>query len=55
MKTMKEPKAIERKLLKYLSKEKKSEFDKLLEELEKKPVPKRQCNIEDDNCESCGS
>jgi hypothetical protein len=42
----------EQKLLKYLSKEKKTEFDKLLEELEKKKVPTRQCSI-DDVCESC--
>ena len=43
----------EEKLLTYLSKEKKSEFEKLLEELEKKKVPARQCNINDNNCESC--
>ena len=42
----------EQKLLKYLSKEKKTEFDKLLEELEKKKPPVRQCSI-DDVCESC--
>ena len=42
----------EQKLLKYLSKEKKTEFDKLLEELEKKKVPVRQCSI-DETCESC--
>ena len=43
----------EKKLLTYLSKTKKTEFDKLLEELEKKPIPKRQCSIDDNNCESC--
>ena len=43
----------EEKLLTYLSKEKKSEFEKLLEELEKKKVPARQCNIDNNNCESC--
>ena len=44
----------EKKLLKYLSKENKTEFEKLLEELEKKPVPPRQCDIEENACESCG-
>ena len=34
-------------------KEEKSEFEKMLEELEKKPVPERTCNIDDQNCESC--
>ena len=43
----------EKKLLTYLSKTKKTEFEKLLEELEKKPVPVRQCNIDDNTCESC--
>ena len=43
----------EKKLLTYLSKTKKTEFEKLLEELEKKPVPTRQCSIDDNNCESC--
>ena len=37
----KDTQAKEKKLLTYLSKEKKTEFEKLLEELEKKPVPKR--------------
>lgn len=32
---------------------KESEFDKMLRELENKPVPERTCNIEDENCESC--
>ena len=31
----------------------KAEFEKLLEAAEKKPVPVRQCNIEDNTCESC--
>ena len=43
----------EKKLLTYLSKTKTTEFEKLLKELEKKPVPKRQCNIDNNNCESC--
>ena len=43
----------EKKLLTYLSKTKKTEFEKLLEELEKKQVPVRQCNIDDNNCETC--
>jgi len=43
----------EKELLTYLSKTKKKEIDKLLEELEKKPVPKRQCNIDNNTCESC--
>ena len=42
----------ERKLLKYLSEQKKTEFDKLLEELEKKKVRVRQCDT-DETCESC--
>jgi|TARA_R100001015_G_C4615666_1_gene171695 hypothetical protein len=32
---------------------KQSEFEKMLEALEKLPVPERTCNIEDENCESC--
>jgi len=32
---------------------KETEFEKMLRELEKMPVPKRTCNIDDDNCESC--
>ena len=43
----------EQRLLTYLSKKNKSEFEKLLEEAEKKKVPVRQCNIEDTTCESC--
>ena len=43
----------EAKLLTYLSKKDKTEFEKLLEAAEKKPVPVRQCTIEDDSCESC--
>jgi len=43
----------EQRLLTYLSKKDKSEFEKLLEEAEKKKVPVRQCNIEDTTCESC--
>jgi tRNA G18 (ribose-2'-O)-methylase SpoU len=43
----------EQRLLTYLSKKDKSEFEKLLEEAEKKKVPVRQCNIEDTACESC--
>jgi ferredoxin len=35
--------------------EEKSEFDKLLEKLEKEPVPERQCDIDDDECLSCGA
>jgi|TARA_R110001592_G_scaffold27824_1_gene103113 hypothetical protein len=34
-------------------KKKESEFDKMLRDLENKPVPERTCNIEDENCESC--
>jgi len=33
--------------------EKLTEFEKMLKELEKKPVPERTCNIDDENCESC--
>ena len=33
--------------------EKLTEFEKMLRELEKKPVPARTCNIDDENCESC--
>jgi len=43
----------EQRLLTYLSKKDKSEFEKLLEEAEKKKVPVRQCTIEDTTCESC--
>jgi len=43
----------EQRLLTYLSKKNKSEFEKLLEEAEKKKVPVRQCTIEDNTCESC--
>jgi len=32
---------------------KQSEFEKMLEQLENKPVPERTCNIDDENCESC--
>ncbi len=49
----KDTQAKEKKLLRYLSKTKKTEFEKLLEELEKKPVPTRQCSIDNNNCESC--
>tara|TARA_R110000772_G_scaffold54188_1_gene123684 strand:- start:7917 stop:8030 length:114 start_codon:yes stop_codon:yes gene_type:complete len=34
-------------------KEKETEFDKMLRNLENKPVPERTCNIDDENCESC--
>ena len=30
-----------------------SEFEKMLAELENKPVPERTCNIDDETCESC--
>ena len=43
----------EQKLLTYLNDKKKSEFEKLLEEAEKKETPVRQCEIEDTTCESC--
>ena len=43
----------EKRLLTYLSKKPKTEFEKLLEEAEKKKAPVRQCTIEDDSCESC--
>ena len=43
----------EARLLTYLSKKPKTEFEKLLEEAEKKQAPVRQCTIEDDSCESC--
>jgi hypothetical protein len=33
--------------------EEKTEFEKMLEKLEKKPVPKRTCDIHDETCESC--
>jgi len=33
--------------------EKLTEFEKMLKELENKAVPKRTCNIDDENCESC--
>lgn len=33
--------------------EEKSEFEKMLERLEKQTVPERTCNIDDENCESC--
>ena len=49
----KDTQAKEKKLLTYLSKTKKTEFEKLLEELEKKPVPIRQCSIDNNDCESC--
>ena len=32
--------------------EEKSEFEKMLEKLEKEPVPERTCSIDDENCES---
>jgi ferredoxin len=35
--------------------EKKTEFEKLLANLEERPVPERQCNIDDEECISCGS
>lgn len=44
----------EKKLLKFMN-EKESEFEKYLKELETKPVPTRQCSIEDEDCESCGA
>tara|TARA_R110000803_G_scaffold27269_4_gene63869 strand:+ start:1625 stop:1738 length:114 start_codon:yes stop_codon:yes gene_type:complete len=34
-------------------KEKETEFDKMLRNLENKPVPERTCNIDDETCESC--
>ena len=43
----------EKRLLTYLSKKPKTEFEKLLEEAEKKPVPTRQCSTDDTTCESC--
>ena len=43
----------EKRLLTYLNKQPKTEFEKLLEEAEKKNAPVRQCTIEDDSCESC--
>jgi len=43
----------EKRLLTYLNKQPKTEFEKLLEEAEKKKAPVRQCTIEDDSCESC--
>lgn len=33
--------------------EEKTEFQKMLEKLETKPVPERTCNIDDETCESC--
>jgi hypothetical protein len=32
---------------------KETEFEKMLRELEKMPVPERTCSIDDENCESC--
>ena len=32
---------------------KSTEFEKMLDRLEKEPVPERTCNIDDENCESC--
>jgi hypothetical protein len=43
----------EERLLTYLSKKPKTEFEKLLEEAEKKKVPVRQCSTDDNVCESC--
>ena len=43
----------EKRLLTYLSKKEKTEFEKLLEAAEKKPVPVRQCDTDDNVCESC--
>ena len=36
-------------------KEEKSEFEKLLEKAQEQSVPERQCNIDDEECLSCGS
>ena len=33
--------------------EEKTEFQKMLEKLEKEQVPERTCNIDDESCESC--
>ena len=33
--------------------EEKTEFEKMLEKLEKTPVPERTCDIHDETCESC--
>ncbi len=35
--------------------EEKTEFEKFLERLEDEPVPERQCEIDDEECLSCGS
>ena len=43
----------EERLLTYLSKKPKTEFEKLLEEAEKKKAPVRQCSTDDNVCESC--
>ena len=43
----------EERLLTYLSKKEKTEFEKLLEAAEKKKVPVRQCSTDDTTCESC--
>ena len=34
-------------------KEIETEFEKMLRNLESKPVPERTCNIDDETCESC--
>jgi len=34
-------------------KDKETEFEKMLKNLESIPVPERTCNIDDNNCESC--
>jgi hypothetical protein len=34
-------------------KEKETEFEKMLKNLESIPVPERTCNIDDETCESC--
>ena len=33
--------------------EEKTEFQKMLDKLEKEPVPLRTCDIHDETCESC--
>ena len=43
----------EERLLTYLSKKEKTEFEKLLEAAEKKKVPVRQWSTDDTTCESC--
>tara|TARA_R110002096_G_scaffold264421_1_gene457972 strand:- start:307 stop:420 length:114 start_codon:yes stop_codon:yes gene_type:complete len=34
-------------------KDKETEFEKMLKNLESIPVPERTCNIDDETCESC--